>query len=270
MRLKIRHIIPLLTVWLLTACINDVDQPIAGNGCFTLGLTSEDLTVEVVTRTSRELSASEAAQYTVTLSEGDETIWSLRYADITLADRTQPLGSGYQVSVENCTTEEAETANNGWGCRRNAGTSSPFVIVSGATTPVQVSCSMANAGLCVMFDQSFTDYFSEYAVSTDDLRGLKFNADNAAEFDVNRQLTHGTIAYYNVDDSGTHPISVIISASAGWDGTVHLTRNLTLQRGKITRLRVRLTGGEPLEGSIDMSIITEDFIVGDSEEVTVE
>ena len=49
-------------------------------------------------------------------------------------------------------------------------------------------------------------------------------------------------------------IAVLISASAGWDGTVHLTRNLTLQRGKITRLRVRLTGGEPLEGNISLSV----------------
>ncbi len=270
MNLKIRHIIPLLTAWLLTACVSDAVQPVAGHGSFTLGLASEGLTAEVVTRTPRELSPSEAADYTIILTEGDETVWTMRYADITLADRTQPLGSGYRVTAENCTTTEAEAANNGWGRRRNAGTSDPFAIVSGATTPVQVGCSMANAGLCVIFDKSFTDYFPEYAVTTDDLRNLKFNADNAAEFDANRQLTRGTIAYYNTGDEGTHVVSVIISASAGWDGMVHLTRSLTLQRGKITRLRVRLTGSEPLEGNIDLAISTEDFTEGGSEEVIVE
>ncbi|MBO4613210.1 MAG: DUF4493 domain-containing protein [Bacteroidaceae bacterium] len=270
MRLKIRHIIPLLTALLLTACVNDAERPADGDGCFALGLTSEGLTAEVVTRAARELSASEAADYTITLTEGDETVWEKRYADITLADRTQPLGSGYRVAAENCSTDEAESANSGWGQRRNAGVSDPFVIVSGATTPVQVSCSMANAGLCVMFDQSFTDYFSEYAVTTDDLRGLKFNADNAAEFDANRQLIHGNMAYYNVEDDGTHTVPVIISASAGWDGTVHLTRSLTLQRGKVVRLRVRLTGSEPTDGNIGLSVTTEDFIEGESEEVMLE
>ena len=269
MRLNIRYIIPLLALWLFSACLNEVDFPVERKGSFSLGLAADDFAVEVETRAASELKASEASDYTITLTEGSETVWAKRYADIMQADYTQPLGSGYRVSAENCTTEEAESANNGWGRRRNAGTSDPFVIVSGATTPVTVHCTMANAGFCVIFDQSFTDYFSEYAVTTDDLRGLKFNAENAAEFDANRQLIHGTMAYYNVGDDGTHSLSVIISASAGWDGTTHLTRTLTLQQGKVTRLRVRLTGSEPTEGNIGPVSISYDetFADGVTEEM---
>lgn len=265
MRLKFQHIVAHMTaIVMMAACSGDVDMTDVGKGSFTLGLSTDGMNVEVVTRAAHELTASEAAEYDVTLSQEDEIVWSKPYADIISADCTQPLGKGYAVSAENCTITEAETANDGWGRTRFAGVSDRFVIASGQTTPVMVVCSMQNAGLCVMFDESFTDYFSEYAVTTDDLRALKFHAENAAEFDANRQLTHGTIAYYNVEDDGTHTIDLIISASAGWDGTVRLTRSLTLQRGRITRLRVHL-GNAPL-GSISSISITYSDIFDESEE----
>lgn len=270
MKLYLQHIIPLLAIGLFSACVGDVELPAAEKGSFSLGIVNGDLTVEVETRAAHELTAVEAADYTVILTEGDETVWSKRYADIVDADRTQPLGSGYRVSAENCSEAEAESLNDGWGCLRNAGTSDAFAIVSGEITPVQVLCSMANAGLCVMFDETFTNYFSEYAVTTDDRRALKFNAGNAAEFDSNHQLTRGSIAYYNTDESGTCQVSVIISASAGWDGTVRLTRQLSLPKGRITRLRVRLTGSEPTEGNIGLSINTSDFDEQGDEEVVLE
>lgn len=264
MRLSLRHIIPMFAVIILTACSGDAEMKDAGQGAFTFGITTDGMNIEVVTRTAHQLTANEAADYNITLNQGDETIWSKRYADIIDADRTQPLGSGYTVSAENCSTDEAENANEGWGQRRFAGKSDPFVIVSKETTLVMVNCSMYNAGLCVLFDKSFTDYFSEYAVTTDDLRALKFNATNGAEFDAEHQMISGSVAYYNTDDSGLHSVRVVISASAGWDGTVRLARDLTLQRGKITRLRVRLSNA-PM-GSISSISITYSDVFDESEE----
>lgn len=249
---------------MMVACSGDVEMTSVGKGNFSLGLSTDGVNVDVVTRAAHELTESEAAEYTIILRQGENLVWTKNFTDITGPDCTQPLGTDYIVSAENCTIEEAEGANEGWGQRRIAGESEPFAIVTGDTTAVMVNCSVQNAGLCVMFDKSFTDYFSEYAVTTDDLRALKFNATNAAEFDVNRQLTHGTIAYYNVESNGKHMVNVIISASAGWDGTVRLTRSLTLQSGRITRLRVHL-GDDPL-GSVSSISITYSDVFDESEE----
>ena len=268
MKLKIQHIILLMAVCLLIACSSDEASPSIERGCFSLALAAEGLADEVETRATHELSAEEAADYTVTLTDVDGTVWTRRYSDITLADRTQPLGNGYLLRAEDCTAEEAETLNDGWGCKRIAGTSDAFSIVKDQTTPVTINCGMANAGLCVIFDKSFTDYFSEYAVTTDDTRGLKFNATNGAEFDVQNHLIRGTIAYYNVDANGTYIVSVIISASAGWDGTVHLTRSLTLQRGKVSRLYV--CKGETQEGTMNVNITYDDTFDVEYIEIPIE
>ena len=255
MSIKIQYIIPFLTAGLLLACSSDAESPESKQGCFTFGLTSEGLVEEVQTRATHQLSDAEAADYNITLTDADGLVWSRPYADITLADRTQPLGGGYVLSAEDCTLEEAESLNEGWGCRRIAGASDSFSIVEGQTTPVTITCGMANAGLCVIFDKSFTDYFLEYAVTTDDWRVLKFNASNGAEFDNQNHLTRGTIAYYNVDNNGTHTVSVIISASAGWDGILHIQRELVLRKGGVTRLYVRK--GEPNEGQVDLGITVD-------------
>ena len=233
----------LLATLLLTACIGDFDTPkVAQQGYFAIELETDSLVEEVETRAARELTYEEAKKYLVTLTQGEEVVWThKKFEEITQADRTQPLGENYVVMAEDITEEEAESANNGWGSRRYAGLSESFSVVSKQTTFVTVPCRMANAGLSVVFDESFTSYFSDYAVTTDDLRALKFN-------------TNGRIAYYNTDANGRHNLDIAISASAGWDGTVRLHRSLTLQSGKIIRLKVKLNSPEPTEGNISLSI----------------
>lgn len=250
----------LLAALLLTACIGDFDTPkVAQQGYFAIELETDSLVEEVETRAARELTYEEAKKYLVTLTQGEEVVWThKKFEEITQADRTQPLGANYVVMAEDITEEEAESANNGWGCLRYAGLSETFSVVSKQTTFVTVPCRMANAGLSVVFDESFTSYFSDYAVTTDDLRALKFN-------------TNGRIAYYNTDANGRHNLDIAISASAGWDGTVRLRRSLTLQRGKIIRLKVKLNSPEPTEGNITLSISYDDeFTEGTNTEIFLE
>ena len=268
MKQEIQHIIPFIAACLLTACSSDIDDPKSRLGEFSFALTSDGLVEEVQTRAARELTPTEAADYSITLTDKDGTVWTRQYSEITETDRIQPLGDGYLLSAEDCTAEEAETLNDGWGCKRIAGMSDSFSIVQDQTTPVTINCCMANAGLCIIFDKSFTDYFSEYAVTTDDSRGLKFNATNGAEFDVQNHLIRGTIAYYNVDANGTHDVNVIISASAGWDGTVRLTRSLTLPRGKVSRLYIRK--GESQEGTMNVNITYDDTFDVEYLEIPIE
>ena len=267
--------LPLLPI-LLTACFNEMPTPVPAQGSFTIGLATDSMSVEVDTRAARQLTDAEASDFLVTLTDANDTVWQQkRFADITQADRTQPLGEGYIVNAENVIATDAENMNNGWGTRRYAGASEAFSVIANTTTHVTVPCSMANAGLCVSFDDSFTSFFSDYAVTTDDYRAMKFNADNAAPTEVTTPASFPAttaIAYYNVDPStATATVPLIISAAAGWDGTVRLTRTLTLRKGSITRLSVRLNSPEPTEGNISLFTITYDdtFTEGEATEVVL-
>lgn len=248
---KVKYIYIALLTLLFTACLSESEgpQPIQ-MGRFALAFTADGLDVEVITRSPRELTAAEAADYRVTLTQGAETLWqSKKFSEISEADRTQVRGDGYCVSAENCTAAEAESANDGWGQKRYIGQSPLFSIVANEIQNVQVPCQMTNAGLCVVFDESFTNRFSDYAVTTDDMRALKFDANSA----------DGTIAYYNIiDESDKRDLPLLITASAGWDGTVRLSRTIPLQRGKTLRLRVRFGEPEPETGSIGTILITYD------------
>lgn len=261
MRYRLLHIIPLFAALLLAACTAETELPTTARGTFDFGLATDGLSAEIVTRAAHQLTDDEAAGFFVTLTQDEEIVWSHKaYSTITQADRTQPLGEGYMVMAEDITAEEAESNNSGFGARRYAGFSESFAIKSNETKHVTVPCAMANAGLCVVFDQSFTDYFTEYAVTTDDRRALKFNAANATT----------AIAYYNTDAAtGTHTLPVIISASAGWDGTARLTRTLNLQAGKITRLNVKLNAEDPT-GQIGITITINDYFEPKETEILLE
>ena len=234
MSFKIQHIIPLLAVCLLTACTAEENGlPTNMRGSFTLGLSTDCLAVEVTTRAGRDLTDAEGHIFTA-------------YADITQDDCIQPVGNGYVVSAENCTSSEAEAANDGWGERRYWGQSESFDIKSGENTEVSVDCRMANAGLCVEFDESFTSYFTMgYSVTTDDSRTLRFD-----------NTTSGSVAYYNIPEGNTRMVHLLVNASAGWDGTLHIERDLVLTRGGVTRLHVRKS--ESTEGQIDLGITFDD------------
>lgn len=262
MKHRFLHILPLLFAsLLLTGCVTEMDnlQPINSRGSFTLGLYTDSLAVEVETRASRNLTEAEQRVFTVSLVQNGETIWSnIPFADITQADCTQPVGTGYVVSAESCSVAEAESANNGWGQRRYWGKSSSFNIKTNENTNVSVDCRMANAGLCVQFDETFTSYFTQgYSVTTDDSRTLRFD-----------NTTTGRMGYYNVPEDATHTVHLLINASAGWDGTLHIERDLVLQSGRTYRLNIRK--GMPEIGTMGVIITTEDFVEGESEEVIVE
>lgn len=248
MKHKIRHIIPLLAVCLLTACSTEENGlPGSLRGSFTLGLSTDSLVVEVTTRAGRDLTDAEQQIFTVSLAQNGETIWeNIPFADITLADRTQPTGTGYVVSAESCTSTEAESVNDGWGQRRYWGQSESFDIKSEENTQVRVDCHMTNAGICVEFDESFTSFFTlGYSATTDDSRTLRFD-----------NTTTGRVAYYNIPEGNTRVVHLLINASAGWDGILHVERDLVLTRGGVTRLFVRK--GEPNEGQVDLGITFDD------------
>ena len=109
---------------------------------------------------------------------------------------------------------------------------------------------MQNAGFCVVFDKTFTDRFpTTYAVTTNDARSLRFDADNAAVFEDNT-LQRGAIAYYNMEVDGKRTVSLIVTGANDWD-RVRLEKDIVMEPGKLYRLLVRL-GGE--NGKMGLSI----------------
>ncbi len=263
MKRYVLHIIPLFLGLLFAGCLSELDGPLdKQRGSFSLGLSADSMTVEVETRAGRELTDAEKASFTVSLLQADEMVWAdIPYADVSLADRTQPVGNSYVVTAQSCTSEEAESQNEGWGQRRYFGQSASFAIVKNEDTPVTVACSMANAGLMVDFDESFTSFFTMgYSVTLVDERGLEFNS-----------TTTGRVAYYNVSADGTHSVRLLVNASAGWDGMLKtIDRTLTLQQGRVYRLHIRKGESEPL-GTMGISITYDSaFDEGTTEDIELD
>ena len=264
MKYTFQHIIPLFLGLLFAGCISELDGP-QGNlrGSFSVSLSADSLGVEVETRAAHPLTEAQQATFRLTLTDREGTVWENKlYTDVTLEDRTQPVADGYVLTAQNCTAQEAESLNDGWGQRRFRGQSQAFAVKQKEDTRVTVNCTMANAGLCVDFDEAFTSFFTEgYMVTLVDSRNLRFDASTADR-----------VAYYNVaDDTGSHQVRLLVNASAGWDGMLRtIERTLTLQQGRICRLHIRK--GEPQEGTIDGVFITYDetFDEGTTEEVELE
>lgn len=261
-----KHIIPCFLALLLVSCVSEFDLPKVADeqGMFALSLTAAGQGNNGETRADdeswQELTSTEAASYLITLTKDSKTLWGPKvFSSITQTDCTQPVGAGYAISAESCTATEAESANKGWGQRRYYGKSSSFSITKNDITKVRVNCHIANAGLCVLFDESFTSYFTlGYSVTTDDGRALRFD-----------ETTADNVAYYNIPDGATqHTVRLLVNASAGWDGILHMERDLVMQPGRIYRLQVRKGAVET--GTMGVTITTEDFMEGESEEVIVE
>lgn len=259
MKYTFQHIIPLFLGLLFAGCISELDGP-QGNlrGSFSVSLSADSLGVEVETRTAHPLTEAQQATFRLTLTDREGTVWENKlYTDVTLEDRTQPVADGYVLTAQNCTAQEAESLNDGWGQRRFYGQSTTFSIAKNTDTPVSVECSMANAGLTVDFDESFTSFFTVgYSVTVVDERNLKFDA-----------TTTNRVAYYNVEADGTRDVRLLINASAGWDGMLKtIDRTLTMQQGRVYRLHIRK--GAPETGTMGILITYDDaFDVGTTEEI---
>ena len=186
--------------------------------------------------TTTVITKEEADNFLVTILKGSDTIRSttrLRDLNTSLA-----AGYGYRVIAENVTTHEAITVNDGWGCKRFAGLSASFAIKAGQTTTVNVGCSVANAAIEVIFDQSIAEYFTtsyELTIHDGD-RTIVFNAATAGhkEGDV---VTAGRTAYFNLNDDGAHNITYTITAV----GPKTLVKEGTLDLSKAKIERINLT-----------------------------
>ena len=113
---------------------------------------------------------------------------------------------------------------------------------------------MANAGLMVLFDESFTNKFPVHAATTQDTRSLVFRSDNPSK-----------VAYYNLSQSqGTVPLRLTGGSAGKWEDRIDKTENITITKGKITKLHVSFSeNGGDLNVDINTDTGMEENINGD-------
>lgn len=271
MKTKIQYIILLAVTVLLAGCNNEQDpfNVSSNKGSFALNLNNGEIVVNSGTRADAEprtLSATEAANYNIMVYQNSIELWGQKkkYSALTDADCILSVGSGYAVYAESCSEAEAET---GFGFPRYEGRSESFEIQASQTTPVSVTCTPANGGLCVVFDKSLTDVFGKYWVETKDSRELVFNSENMAtvtKVGTNVKRTGGAVAYYNMDAfSEEKTVQLEIHAK----GAVTVTKDVLVKKGKVTIFTVNGPGAGTGSntGTIDIEIdIDDDFGIDDN------
>lgn len=252
---------------LLCACADSItgaDTPAVDEGAQWGTL---EVTLGSTTRaTSTVLSKEEAANYWVTLYKGQD----ICRATTLLKDLDTRLnaGYGYVLKAESCLESEAELANEGWGQRRYAGCSSSFAIKPGETTKVGVGCTVANAGLEIVFDATIPYHFStSYSVTiVEGERTIVFD-ENTGGKRADDIVTPGHIAYYNVGDGDTRTLTYTIEAY-GTNKRLVKSGTLVLTKAKVSRLTLTFIPGVlDLDITIDQAdlFVSHDIAITDDD-----
>lgn len=260
----VKYCFALLTAYLLGACSADIPETSVPSTDDTKQWGTLELSLGSATRaTSTVISKEEADNYWVTVYKGED----ISREKTRLKDLNTRLsaGYGYVVEAESCLGPEAESANDGWGQRRYTGQSASFAIKPGETTKVGVGCTVANAGVEVVFDETMAHHFTtSYRVTiTEGERTIVFDelTGGKRESDV---ITPGSVAYYNVDENDTRTLTYTIEAYGEGKRLVK-TDNMTLRKSKISRLTLVFVPGTL---GLDVTIDQTDLFVSQGIEIT--
>lgn len=249
----------LLTIFLLSllaasCAVSDFDYSTATGGgqetpqaeTDSTGTLELNITVEKATRATTTVVNGE--DFLVTIYKGSDIVVPQTVLG-QLTDIRLSAGYGYRVDAESCSEADAETKPDEWGQKRFAGRSASFAIVAGKTTPVDVPCSVANAGVELTYDESLLTYFESVQVTVKSgERTLTFTKS-------------GQIAYFNTNAEGARSATYVITA-IGPNGTVSKEGTLTLGKAKMSLINLKYE-----IGSFDLSISVEEAALQDDEVV---
>lgn len=195
--------------------------------------------------TTTVISKEEADLFLVTLYKGEDIV-SQQVLLGKLASYTFPAGYGYKVFVENITSQEAESLNDGWGAKRYAGTSKSFGIQAGQTTKVSVGCSVANAAVAVNIDESALGCV---VTLTTDGRTLT--------------TTESRIAYFNVTPETKPSVTIRIEM----DGEVLAKKTLEdMEASQVKDINIKMSN----EGSLGIYVTYDDSFETVETEITLD
>ena len=254
------YILILALISLLGSCSGEMpaQEQGSGEGRFHLSIITAAVSTEDITRATVFNFDTDTFKVTVTDAKGLELITKKENGQFTDADRTLPTANDYKMEVESCSETEAVAYNNAWGKERFYAQTT-FDIATDQTTPLSLECTMANAGLTVIFDNSFVTKFPTHAVTTQDVRSLVFKSSDAS-----------SVAYYNTDQLAVVVTIRLTGSAGGWSDRIDMTRDVTLTKGKITRLRVRYDDGTNTDGEANVTFDTDTSTSETNDEVMVE
>lgn len=229
-------------------------------GSFELTLTGERQTRATQTTITKE----QADNFLITIYKGGDL-----YRETTLlknVNKNLSAGYGYTIHAENCSADDAESQPTVWGQRRYFGVSAPFAIKAGQTTAVGVSCSVANAGVEIVFEKSVCDYFTMgYSVTiTEGSRTIVFDADSGGRSEGGTITRESQIAYFNVGEDGTRQITYHIHAESARK-TLDKDVSLTLKKALVNRVKIDY---EMSTFSFDITVDEEDIFLDEQVYIT--
>lgn len=217
------------------ACSTKVEEPIQfGQLSVSLGEPS----VEVISKvpTTLDQTSDEAANYTVSVYDGDDTqLYSKTYDQF--QTQTLPFGT-YYVTAENMTAEKAE---EGDGQMRLYGCSADITLSSTQLTQTAtVNCTVANAKVSVAFDESVADRFENLQVvlAGGTTSGRSFTiAQTATGVETVKWFNPSTLTYTitgTFSYSGvTKPVEISNSVVLNAKDNVKLLVKLNLENGQV-------------------------------------
>lgn len=255
---------------LLASCAEKETAIIAGpvpsvseeeqTGYFALTLTGERQTRATTTTISKE----QADNFLVTIYKGSD----IYRETALLKDMNTRLSAGYGYSIyaESCSEAAAESNNDGWGERRYTGISAPFAIKAGQTTDVSINCTVANAGVEVVFDKTVSTYFTGgfYVSITEGSRNIVFDRYSGGLSSAGNITQHSQVAYFNIGEEGTRNITYHIHAESPHK-TLDRDIETTLTKARIHRAAINY---EMSTFSFNVTIDDEELLTDDNLYIT--
>lgn len=237
----------LLFPFALFSCTNEVMMEETGMGSIRFSVENEAEEVAIETRAlSTKLDVDD---FTLRLKRGDETlISSSKYETLKNQTLTYTAGSGYALSVESCTKEDAQLADGNWGQDRVAADTT-FTITAGETKDMVVKCKLQNASVGV----SISNYIKE---KYPDLEVEIYAADaTERRFTFNKNTMTSRRAYFNV--KGTRALQC--TARMGTNDAIK--KDITLHPGDYYTISVTLHEEENAPSQVSIAIEVDGTLV---------
>lgn len=227
-----------------------------------IGYLALDISTDVSTKSAKTLPVGNYADFQIDMNSAEGSSHYDNLNDFILqSGEGYPVGD-YSVAVYNCTEESAE---EGKGRMRLYG-DSQFEIENNVTTVVKLLCSVQNAKITVICDESITSLFSS-------IKAVLTIMDRTVEFYVvdseSSQTDHSEAepVWFNVGEDGKAVLDFSIHA-VRTDGTEVVLPTSSLPVRKAGWIKITL--GSDRVGDIGFELTVDDTMIEEDSEETID
>ena len=221
-----------------------------GFGTIRLGVDADN---SVVVRNVSDVTGTELDAYNITVKQGEDIKKSGKYSDLfTNNTMTLAAGTNYTITAESCTEEEAI---EGTGKARYLGKSSQFTVSANRNTPVEVTCTIANAQVSIIWSDAFktNSAFSNCKVifNASDNVGRQFTSTQGAESNLE--------PYFNVGED----TKLVGTISYSFNGTEKAAALTAIPLSAATHVKLTI-GIDESNGQITITVKKDDTVTDDN------